>query len=254
MSRGPLEQWSTTRYRAPMDLDLIETLRSTGAVREFLPEPIEDGVIHRLLDTARFAPSGGNRQGWRVIVVKDPVQRRSLRDLYLTGWYEYLAISSAGLVPWAPFTDRAAEAAAAGRAHEFAEAAEAHAATGATPGLAETLDTAPALLLLLADLTAVAAVDRDHDRYTLAGGASVYPFAWNLLLAARAEGLGGVITTMPIRREGDVRRLFSIPDTCAVAALIVLGRPVAAARRLRRQPVEEFTWVDRYEGPPFDGA
>jgi nitroreductase len=237
-----------------MDLDLIETLRSTGAVREFHPEPIEDGVIHRLLDTARFAPSGGNRQGWRVIVVKDPVQRRSLRDLYLTGWYEYLAIASAGLVPWAPFTDRAAEAAAADRAHEFAEAAESHAATGAAPGLAETLDTAPALLLLLADLTAVAAVDRDHDRYTLAGGASIYPFAWNLLLAARAEGLGGVITTMPIRREDDVRRLFSIPDTCAVAALIVLGRPVAAARRLRRQPVEEFTWVDRYEGPPFDGA
>jgi nitroreductase len=237
-----------------MDLDLIETLRSTGAVREFLPDAIEDGVLHRLLDTARFAPSGGNRQGWRVIVVKDPVQRRSLRDLYLTGWYEYLAIASAGLVPWAPFTDRAAEAEAQGRAHEFAEAAQSHAATGATPGLAETLDTAPALLLLLADLRAVAAVDRDHDRYTLAGGASIYPFAWNLLLAARAEGLGGVITTMPVRREDDVRRLFSIPETCAVAALIVLGRPVAAARRLRRQPVDEFTWVDRYEGTPFDGA
>ena len=50
----------------PMDLNLIETLRSTGAVREFLPEPIEDEVLHRVLDTARFAPSGGNRQGWRV--------------------------------------------------------------------------------------------------------------------------------------------------------------------------------------------
>jgi nitroreductase len=234
-----------------MDLDLIETLRSTGAVREFRPEPIEDSVLHRLLDTARFAPSGGNRQGWRVIVVKDPVKRRTLRDLYLTGWYEYLAISSAGLVPWAPFTDRAAETEAAGHAHEFAEAAAAQAASGATPGLAETLDTAPALLLLLADLTAVAAVDRDHDRYTLAGGASIYPFAWNLLLAARSEGLGGVITTMPIRQEDGVRQLFSIPDTCAVAALIVLGRPVAAARRLRRLPVEGFTWVDRYEGPAF---
>jgi nitroreductase len=235
-----------------MDLDLIETLRSTGAVREFLPEPIDDAVLHRLLDTARFAPSGANRQGWRVIVIKDPVKRRSLRELYLTGWYEYLAISSAGLVPWAPFTDRAAETEASGHAHEFAEAAAADAASGATPGLAETLDTAPALLLLLADLTAVAAVDRDLGRYTLAGGASIYPFAWNLLLAARSEGLGGVITTMPIRREGDVRQLFSIPDTCAVAALIVLGRPVRAARRLRRLPVPGFTWVDRYEGPAFD--
>ena len=235
-------------------MDLIETLRSTGAVRDFLPEPIDDAVLHRLLDTARFAPSGGNRQGWRVIVVKDLETRRALRDLYLTGWYEYLAISSAGLVPWAPITDREAEASAAAHAHEFAEAAASHAAAGVPAGMAETLDSAPALLLLVADLTALAAVDRDMDRYTFAGGASVYPFAWNLLLAARAEGLGGVITTMPIRREPDVRQLFSVPDTAAVAALIVLGRPVSPARRLRRVPVEEFTRVDRYDGAAFDGA
>ena len=89
------------------------------------PSPIDDAVLHRLLDTARFAPSGGNRQGWRVIVVKDPAKRRALRDLYLTGWYEYLAITSAGLVPWAPVTDRAAEAEAAAHAHELAERAAA---------------------------------------------------------------------------------------------------------------------------------
>jgi len=234
-------------------MDLIETLRSTGAVREFFPEPIDDAVLQRLLDTARFAPSGGNRQGWRVIVVKDPEKRRALRDLYLTGWYEYLAITTAGLVPWAPITDPEAEAAAIAHAPEFAEAAAAQAAAGIPLGLAETLDTAPALLLLLVDLTALAAVDRDMDRYTFAGGASVYPFAWNLLLAARAEGLGGVITTMPIRREADMRQLFAIPDTCAVAALLVLGRPVSPARRLRRTPVEEFAHVDRFDGPAFDG-
>ena len=63
-----------------------------------------------------------------------------------------------------------------------------------------------------------------------------------------------MITTMAIRREDDVAGVFSIPETCAVAALVVLGRPVAAARRLRRHPVEEFTWVDRYEGTPLGGA
>ena len=125
-------------------MDLIETLRSTGAVREFFPEPIDDAVLQRLLDTARFAPSGGNRQGWRVIVVKDPEKRRALRDLYLTGWYEYLAITTAGLVPWAPITDPEAEAAAIAHAPEFAEAAAAQAAAGIPLGLAETLDTAPA--------------------------------------------------------------------------------------------------------------
>jgi nitroreductase len=234
-------------------MDLIETLRSTGAVREFLPEAIDDATLHRILETARFAPSGGNRQGWRVIVVKDPEKRRAVRDLYLTGWYEYLSITGAGLVPWAPVTDREAEARAVASAPQLAARVADESDAGITPGMAEALDTVPALLVLVADLTALAAVDRDLDRYTFAGGASIYPFAWNLLLAARAEGLGGVITTMVIRREDEMRRLFAIPGTCAVAGVVVLGRPVAAASRLRRLPVEEFTWVDRYEGPAFTG-
>ncbi len=188
---------ATGRYGGPpVDLDLLHTLRSTGAARQFHPEPVGDDVLARLLDTARFAPSGGNRQGWRVIVVKDPTTRVALRDLYLRGWYEYLAMGSAGLVPWAPVTDRAAEAAAIANAGPFADAG------AAAPGFAETLETAPALLLVLADLTALAAVDRDLPRYTFAGGASIYPFVWSLLLAARTEGLGGVMTTMPVRAGG----------------------------------------------------
>jgi nitroreductase len=235
-------------------MDLIESLRTTGAVREFLPETIDEATLHRLLDTARFAPSGGNRQAWRVIVVKDPAKRRVLRDLYAAGMYEYFAISAAGLVPWAPVTDRRTEEAAITHAHEYAERAEADVAAGGAPSLPQALHTAPALLLVLADLSGLAAIDRDLGRYTMAGGASIYPFVWNILLAARAEGLGGVITTVAIRREDEVRQLFSIPETYAVAALVVLGRPVSPTRRLRRRPVEEFTWVDRFEGAALEGA
>ena len=54
---------------------------------------------------------------------------------------------------------------------------------------------------MFADLSMLAAIDRDADRYTFAGGASIYPFAWNILLSARSEGLGGVITTIAIREE-----------------------------------------------------
>jgi nitroreductase len=75
-----------------------------------------------------------------------------------------------------------------------------------------------------------------------------------VLLAARTEGLGGVMTTMPVRRENDVRALFGIPETVAVASLVVLGRPVAAPRKLTRAPVSSFAWVDRYGGPPLGGA
>ncbi len=239
----------TGRYGGqPVDLDLVDTLRSTGAARQFHPDPVPDDVLARLLDTARFAPSGGNRQGWRVIVVKDPATRTALRDLYLGGWYEYLAMVTAGLVPWAPVTDREAEATAVANARQFADAG------AAAPGFAETLETVPALLLVLADLSALAAVDRDLPRYTFAGGASIYPFVWSLLLAARTEGLGGVMTTMPVRAEDGVRALFAIPDTVAVAALVALGRPVAAPRRLTRAPVTSFAWVDRYDGGPLTGS
>src|SRR5271166_1242151 len=101
-------------------MDLTDTLRSTGAVRDFEPDPVGDDTLYRILDTARFAPNGGNRQAWRVVVVKDPAARRAVRDLYLDGWYDYLAISGAGLVPWAPVTDRAAEQVALGGAAELA--------------------------------------------------------------------------------------------------------------------------------------
>src|SRR5579872_993745 len=174
-------------------MDLVEALRTTGAVRDFDGRPVPDEVLARILDTARFAPSGGNRQAWRVVVVKDGAARRRLRDLYLPTWYEYLAQLAAGLTPWAPVTDDRAEAAAVARAGDVAREAS------GPGGLAEHFDEAPALLALFADLRAVAAVDKGFARYTMVAGASIYPFAWSILLAARAEGLGGVITTMNVR-------------------------------------------------------
>jgi len=133
---------------------------------------VSDEVVARILDNARFAPSGGNRQGWRVVVLEDPATRRSLRDLYLQGWYEYLSMTREGLTPWAPITDREAEATALAAADEIAQAAAA-----GPGGFAEHLDKVPVLLVVLADLRALAAVDRDGDRYTFAGGASIYQFA-----------------------------------------------------------------------------
>ncbi len=229
-------------------MDLIETLRTTGAVRDFLPEPVGDDVLARVLDTARFGPSGGNRQGWRVVVVQDPDTRSRLRDLYLPGWYEYLAMRARGLVPWAPVTDEAAETAAL----EDADRIAADAANG-PGGFAEHLDEVPVLLVVLADLRALAAVDRGFTRYTFAGGASVYPFVWNVLLAARAEGLAGVVTTMAIRREEEVKELLGAPAHLAVAAVVALGYPVRQPKRLTREPVESFTSVDRVDGRPFTG-
>jgi nitroreductase len=151
---------------------------------------------------------------------------------------DYMAMLAAGLRPWAPTNDRDAEARAL--------AAENAAAAG---GFAERFDEAPVLLALFADLSLLAAVDRDADRYTFAGGASIYPFAWSILLAARDEGLGGVITTIAIREEPQVKALLGAPDPLALAAVIALGYPVRQPRRLRRQPVSSFATVDSIGGP-----
>jgi nitroreductase len=224
-------------------VDLIDTLRTTGAVRDFTADPVDDDVVARILDTARFAPSGGNRQGWHVVVVKDPPTRKALRDLSLPGWRDYLAMRQAGLVPWAPVTDENAERDALRQASALPD--------DALGDFAAHLDEVPVLLVLLADLRALAAVDRGFDRYTMAGGASVYPFAWSILLAARAEGLAGVMTTMAIRREPEVKGLLGVPDELVVAGAIALGHPVRQPRRLTRRPVEEFATVDRFDGPPL---
>jgi nitroreductase len=228
-------------------VDLQQALRTTGAVREFEDEPLDDATLYRVLDTARFAPNGGNRQAWRVIVVKDPELRRSIRDSYLPGWYEYLAQAGAGLTPWAALNDREAERQAVAGASAIARAA----AEG-PGGFAEHLDRVPAMLVLLADLGRLAAVDRDSGRYTMVGGASIYPFAWSVLLAARAEGLAGVLTTVAIREEVALKTRLGVPDTLVVAGVLALGSAVHRPTRLRRDPVESFTTVDRFDGPPLE--
>jgi nitroreductase len=227
-------------------MELLEALRTTGAIRDFRPEPVADDAIHRMLDVARFAPSGGNRQSWHVVIVKDASIRASLRDLYLPTWYEYLSQRGAGLVPFAPVTDEEAEARAIAAAGTIAE----ESARG-PGGFAEHLDTAPVLLVLLSDLRALAAVDKHVDRYTFCGGASVYPFAWSLLLAGREEGLRGVMTTMVIGAEHEVRSLLGIPEEFAVAAMIALGYPTDEPKRLKRRAVDDFATVDRFDGTPF---
>jgi nitroreductase len=227
-------------------MELLAALRTTGSIRDFRPDAVADDVIYRILDAARFAPNGGNRQSWHVVIVKDPTIRATLRDLYLPTWYSYLSQRAAGLTPFAPVIDTEAEAQAiAGAGRLAAEAAR------GPGGFAEHLDEVPIMLVLLSDLRALAAVDKGADRYTFCGGASVYPFAWSLLLAAREEGLRGVLTTMLMGAEHQAKDLLGVPDEFAIAALIALGYPSNEPTRLKRRPVSEFTTIDRFNGPPL---
>ncbi len=169
--------------------------------------------------------------------------------LYLPGWYQYLAQVQAGLTPWAVVTDLELERRAVEGAGDIARTA----AEG-PGGFAEHLDRVPVMLVLLADLERLATVDRDAGHYTMVGGASIYPFAWSILLAARAEGLAGVMTTMVVRDEPAVKELLRVPDTVSVAGVLALGVPVHQPTRLRRAPVESFATVDRFDGPALEGG
>ncbi len=243
VDRGPPAPRIGHRTTTVSDVELIEALRSTGAVREFEDTPVPDSTVYRLLDSARFAPNGGNRQAWRVVVVKDPALRRAMRQAYLPGWYQYLAQVSAGLTPWAVVTDRALE-----RQSILGAPALAQAAAEGPGGFAEHFDRVPVMLVLLADLSKLATVDRDCGHYTMVGGASIYPFAWSILLAARAEGLAGVMTTMVVRDEQAVKDQLAIPDTVSVVGVLALGVPVHRPTKLRRDPVGSFATIDRYDG------
>ena len=228
-------------------MELSDALRTTGAVRAFTAQPVPDVVLFEILDDARFAPSGGNRQAWHVIVVKDDRRRKGVRDLYLDAWHDYVAHVLAGLIPFSPLASD--EDRARALAHH-----DAAVATSKPDGFPETLDTVPAMLVVCADLSALAATDRDLDRYHLTGGASIFPFVWNILLAARDRDLGGVITTVATRREPDMRELLAIPTHQAVVAVVALGYPEKRHTKLRRRSVEEFTSVDSFEGPPLTRA
>jgi nitroreductase len=220
-------------------MELSEAMRTSPAVREFTDEPVADDVLHEIIDDARFAPNGGNRQGWRVIVVKDPAIRRELGALYQLGWREYRAHVRKGVVPFA------ANRAGALSAQELADARQ----TPAPSEISEHLETAPAVLVVTADLGALATTDIDLERHSIVGGASIYPFVHNLLLAARARRLGGVMTTVLCREESAAQAILGIPPDIAIASMVVLGHPVKTITRLRRQPVEAFTTIDRWDGP-----
>ena len=225
-----------------MDFDTV--ISTTSAQRAFEPVPVDDELLYSVLDLAKYAPSGGNRQGWRVVVIKDPSIRIEIRKLYVEAWAEYMAHVEAGLVPFAPVEDR--------KWLRPAVDLEAAVAKGYRYEFSDHLESAPALLAVFVRLGSLAILDNGLDRQSIVGGASIYPFVHNIMLAARSKGLGGVMTTALCRREEQVAEILSMPDEFALASLVVLGWPKAIPKKLKRQQVSAFTTLDRFDGVPFD--
>ncbi len=216
-------------------MDLISALRTTGAARRFTAEPVDRATVAALLDDARFAPSGGNRQPWLVAVVEDPGVRRQLAALMQPVWDEYIAAAASGQTPF----------------NAVAFEPPATVTTGHPNELLDRIEDVPVVLAVGADLRRIALMDGQLERTPITGGASIYPFCWSVLLSARARGLGGVMTTFLSRVEPAAVAFLGLPADHALAATIFVGRPEHQPTRLRRAPVATFATVDRFDGAAF---
>jgi nitroreductase len=219
-------------------MDLYEAMRTTFAAREFTDDPLPDEMLVQILDRARFAPSGGNRQGWHVIAVRDRATREGLAKATMPAAKRYTAQGKAGENPWNSVDPTSIDAATIEN-------------TEANVRLIEPVLRAPVVLVIGVDLKVVAATDQYLKRVGVIAGASIYPFVWNVLLSARAHGFGGTITTLAVSEEPQIKALLGIPPHVAVCAVMPLGRPVKQLTKLKRRPVADFAVRERWGGAPL---
>jgi nitroreductase len=221
-------------------MDLYDVMRTTFACRQFTDDDVPDAALARMFDNARFAPSGGNRQGNFVIVVRDQATKDLLGEAARPAGKLYTAQNKAGESPW-------------NTSHPTKVTPEVEAATQVPPHLTEPAKKAPVVLVFCVDLQVVASTDKNLDRVGVISGGSIYPFVWNTLLAARNEGFGGTITTLAVAQEPALQKALNIPSHVAIAAIVPLGKPEKQLSKLRRRLVEDIVRREKFDGEAFKG-
>ncbi len=204
-----------------VESDFFEVIGTQRAMRRLKPDPVPQEYIKKVIWAATRAPSGGNAQPWRFLVIQDPETRKKIAELYSSVWEEYVrpAYASAATLQ--------------------GEAAESNARVlRSAQYLADHMADVPVLILACTFTQAVNA--------GVASGSSIYPAVQNLMLAARALGLGTALTTLHRQKQDEVRELLGIPETVETAALIPLGWPKGKFGTGLRQPVEDVTYWERW--------
>ena len=195
----------------PEGIDLFEAIDTQRGIRSFRPDPVPDDLITRLLHAAIKAPTGGVGQGWRFIVIRDEETRRKIGELYRTGSRFVIGPDLTG---------------------------QQRRVYGAAQHLEDHMEDVPVFIL--------ACIHADPGSTTW--GSSIYPAVQNILLAARALGLGSVLTTRQSRFESEIKQLLGIPENVVTAALLPIGFPAEGARYgpTRRRPVDQVAFNDRW--------
>jgi len=209
-------------------MDALEAMRTIGANRFYLPREVPDAVLREAVESARFAPQGGNRQPVRLVAVRDRAKKARLAELYMPAWKAYFDAAEGG-------TRKLGEYASARRAllnaNDFAERFAEH----------------PLVIVVCAELAALHITDLEQGRPSVVGGASIYPFVQNLCIALRVQGVASTITTLLCASEPEVKELLEIPDGFLTACHVVAGYPAKGfPRKLTRAPVEDSTFIDSF--------
>lgn len=208
---------------------LLEGMATTRAIRRYTEDAIPEADLNTILWHASRAPSGSNRQLFRFVVLRDSAMALQAKSLLGTafrrGWQSKRSHDryedGSGRDPRSPKARQAA----------------------AMQHYVDNFERIPVVIL------ACLIRHRDPNPYE---GASVYPACQNLLLAARALGYGGVLTMWHQAVEDDLRRLLGIPDEAALSACVTLGRPQGAHGPVRRRPLDELVFEDRWgESAPW---
>ncbi len=211
------------------EMGIYEAMRTLRAVRRLRPDPIPDEVLQRVLEAATWAPTGGNVQPWRIVVVKDRALKVPLGKLYNERWIAYTKQRAIPASAPADVRARAERTVAAG------------------DYLGAHFGETPVVAVFCFNPKNMAITDAKQERVSVVGGGSVYPAVENLLLACRAEGLGCVLTTLLCECEPEVRKLLAIPDPWYTAAAIPIGYPVGRGHGpLIRRPVAQLAYLDTW--------
>jgi nitroreductase len=208
------------------DMTLLDAMYSNRAIRHYRPDPVPDALVERVLDAAIRAPSGSNRQNWRFLVLRDPAVRARVGALYGEGFREYIP-------------ERMKQQPDTPRSRVFRSALY----------LADHMADEPPVLILACLENAPGSSPAGRS-----SGSSIYPAVQNLMLAARALGLGTCLTTLHLRREAQIKAFLGIPDHVDTYALIPLGYPARPFGPLTRMEVDAVTFLDRLDNARSEGC
>ncbi len=207
--------------------DLFETMETCRAMRRLKPDPVPDELIAKILRAGTCAPSGGNAQKWRFLVVKDRKIKDAVQVWYKKAFDEVIGPRYATQAPPPGVTGDKYK-----RQHSAVEY------------LTEHYHEAPVWIV-------ACLVDDPHPGR--ASGASIYPAVQNMVLACRALGLGTTLTNRHIRFEKEVDKALGLPDGVHSYAILPIGYPMGKFGPVKRAALEAVVYQDRW-GEPYRGV